>query len=191
MSAIRKLLETDGTGWWKIDLATHIGSPIDNETSLPKLEIVGARLRNERRFQEMYTLLKAPIAGYNCFGHVLACRRTSIKKPNLDLIFAEDGIAEIDPKHVAVGDIVVYSDSEGPTHIARVSRFIDDNGIRLPVVISKFDDVSGEYEHRMSDVRWDQKPLEIDWRIYRERARDPRKWQDWRTLIAGEAESGR
>jgi hypothetical protein len=166
-------------------LATHSGTAIENETSLPRLALAGSRLRAETRYQK-YTRIRDPIAGYNCFGHVLACRRTSINKPNIELIFCEDGIEEIDEKLVGLGDVVLYSDAEGPTHIARVSRFVTDKyGAKFPMVISKFDNVSGEYEHRLSDVNWDQRPYEISWRIYRERNRDPRKWQDWRSIVSG------
>jgi hypothetical protein len=179
MSIEDVLNNLDGTGFWKIAVATHLGTSIDNETTVSVLQVSLRRQQVEATYRTQYACVKEPVYGYNCFGHVLASRRTAIPKPNIELIFSEDGTAQIPDREARIGDIVIYSDDEGPTHAARVTGFRIEDGVRVPVVLSKFDDSSGEYEHRLSDVQWAAHPLDISWRCYRERHRAPARWLTW------------
>ena len=183
MTDFRKMLETDGTGFWRIPLGTNIGTDIDNETSIPQLALSHNRQLVEDRYKKLYPAIREPIAGYNCFGMVFALRRTSIRDPLLEMLMSEDGMSEIEDGNAKLGDIVVYYDSDGPTHAARIVRFVREAGVAKAIVLSKFDDVSGEYEHPLTDLNWDQAPYDISWKIYRERTATPQKWKDWKARL--------
>jgi hypothetical protein len=137
----------------------------------------------------MWKMRRDPLAGYNCFGHVFALRRTALYCPDVELILAEDGFGEIkDPEPVLVGDVVIYSDDSGPTHAAKVDR-VDtlvsaqaSQGTGVPIVLSKFDDVSGEYEHPIEDSRWHHTSVSVA--VYRERKLPPRRKPGWRTAVS-------
>lgn len=142
------------------------------------------------RYQTMWRCLRPPIAGYNCFGHVFASRRTAIYDIEyIDQILCEDGYGQIfEETEFAAGDIVVYSDHDGPSHVARIVRFDEnpiatniDEPLRIPIVLSKFDDVSGEYEHRLGDYRWAH--AAVEYKVYRERHQEPRGKPDWKARI--------
>lgn len=176
-------------GVWSIQLETHFQTPIPNDTCNPDLSMRGPRLREEERFRSLYTQIRPPIAGYNCAGQVFAGRRTTI----LDLglihrILDEDGFSDV--TSLMAGDVVVYSDDDGPMHAARVAR-LDEQSVGLletggptvtfTLVHSKFDDMSGEYEHRVDDQRWAR--WHVAWQAYRDRWRPPRKPEGWRAKI--------
>ncbi len=188
--SFRAIIATGGTTLRSIPLATHLGSPIPNGTTEAALQLAGFRQRRERDFQEMYKRRLAPVAGYNCLGQVFANRRTALYD---DIDFArivwEDGMAEVLLGDATIGDIVVYRiadrpEATAPHHVARIIGFerlalISGSVIerdlpeRIPVVLSKFDDVSGEYEHRMDDTRWSPNQ-DLSRTVYRERVRAPR-----------------
>lgn len=179
---------------WEIPLATHLGTSIPNETSGPVLKLSLGRQKSEEAFVNKWDRLRTPTAGYNCFGHVFASRRTAIYSPDIDQILFEDGYSRIDdPAAFRVDDIVVYYDSRGATHVARIvelrtGSLLDSpsqHSITIPWVQSKFDDVSGEYLHALEDYRWDIKPSEIKSRVYRPRGAVPSRVPDgWRATVA-------
>jgi hypothetical protein len=179
---------------WSIPLATHLRTDLENETSAPVLALPPRRQRTEERYVSLWKQRRPPIAGYNCFGHVFANRRTALYNLDVELVLAEDGFGRISGlESIVVGDIVIYSDETGPTHAARVERLErleqvivspTEQGSNppgpIPIVLSKFDDVSGEYEHPLEDYRWDQG--QITYCVYRDRhvppSKKPAGWRD-------------
>lgn len=173
-----------GTPTWQIELATQIGTHINNETSVPTISVPLRRQRMEDEFRNTFHPVRPPIYGYNCFGHIFASRRTAIYKPDINLILREDGFGLISEDQAAAADVVIYSDSAGPVHVGRITRITRTDRAQHVHVLSKFDDCSGEYEHEIQDRRWDQNPLQLTWKIYRERHQAPQAHRpDWRTLI--------
>lgn len=188
--SFRDKISTTGNNSWKIDLATHLGSAIENETCGPELRLTGRREVAERRYTELWSRRREPTAGYNCFGHVFACRRTTLYDADIEQILWEDGFGNIgDESQFLVGDVVVYWDERGPVHVAEIVRF---DGViltgeahgpdRVPYVLSKFDDVSGEYEHSIDDNKWAITP--VTRKVYRARAQKPKpRPSSWRGKI--------
>lgn len=184
-------------GRWAIALATHLGTDITNETCSPavKADQRSGRARAEARFSERFVRVRPPIAGYNCFGHVFAARRTILYDADVELILVEDGFAEIAKRDMAPDDVVVYADDRGPIHVAKVlrrePRVVQAGGSSGHIewkVLSKFDDVSGEYEHWIDDSSWCQWPIE--WTVWRPRhalPRPPAHSRRWRRIVGGSA----
>jgi hypothetical protein len=94
---------------------------------------------------------------YNCMGMVFATRRGYIDIDSLDLIQTEDGYTIVqDVQQLQPGDIVVYGDPSGPTHVATVvGRRVEGDGLVEVRCLSKWG-AYGEYFH----------PLEILWGDY-------------------------
>lgn len=106
---------------------------------------------------------------YNCAGHVWASRRTAIYADSEWLkIYEQDGYRELqNNESPQVGDLVVYRSQEvGFLHVGTIIDItspIGEGGSPIPKVLSKWDDMSGEFLHFVSDV-----PFAIsipDWRI--------------------------
>jgi hypothetical protein len=185
---------------WSIGLATHLGTPIPNETCEASLVISpnGIRGRREHDFATFFKTIRTTVAGYNCIGQVFACRRTAITGGEAKLddvvktILAEDGLGEVPYTDLRIGDIVVYSDDTGVLHAARVMG-VEVSGTVIArgnqqgpsfLLHSKFDDISGEYEHNLEDLRWIPfKTSTIEKRFYRDRQRPPQE-RSWRSSIA-------
>lgn len=192
--SFRELVSSTENLRWEIPLATHMGTPIPNETSGPVLKLSLGRQKREEDFGKWWERLREPTAGYNCFGHVFASRRTAIYPPQIeqivDQILVEDGYSRIERLAEArVDDVVIYYDAQGPTHVARIvelraAALVPQHAFTVPWVQSKFDDVSGEYVHAIDDHRWDPKPGEIKSRVYRPRGGFPKKVPEgWRDTI--------
>lgn len=196
----REILSSRGTPGWTISLATHLGTELENETTPPVLELPPQRVKREQQFRDSWPTKKEPTAGYNCFGHVFASRRTGLYKVDVDTILYEDGFGRIPNAGDAdVGDAVIYSDEDGPTHAGVLIRFDEvelglqpgDAPTRIPLVLSKFDDVSGEYEHKLADHSWSHpdSPI-VSTEVYRPRHQPPRKKPGWRGVVSALDESG-
>ncbi|MBN8611222.1 MAG: hypothetical protein J0L92_11585 [Deltaproteobacteria bacterium] len=146
-----------------IALATHEGTLIANYTTAPVLALDRRRLNRERAFVERYEKRRNPIAGYNCFGLVFALRRAAIERSSdVELVIKDDGYAPVDPGAEQIGDVVVYDADDGPTHAAlvvEIRTLVTLSGGRVPMVLSKFDDVSGEYVHAIENVEWSGIPI--------------------------------
>lgn len=185
---------------WSIELATHLGTRIPNETCDAALTISpnGIRGRREKNFASAFTKVRAPIAGYNCAGQVFGCRRTAITGGDTKLddvmktILAEDGLGEVPYEDLRIGDVVIYSDDTGFLHVARVmdvkrsGSLIAEGNDQGPSFLlhSKFDDISGEYEHNLEDLRWAPfKSSTISKRFFRDRQRAPQR-RTWKAAIA-------
>ena len=166
---------------WTIPLSTHIGTDIKNETCSPSVEMGERRKAIEEKMSVKlkYRQVRPPIAGYNCFGLVFALRRTAIYDFDIDRIVSEDGYCRVDdPNEIHTGDVVLYRDDNVPIHVALVTHREDvliwdgsSGGSQAWKVVSKFDDCSGEYEHRIDDFRWNH--CSLTWEVYRARGASP------------------
>lgn len=201
----RVTLAGDGVPTWSIALATHLGTEIANETTEPTLVANQLTIRKERQFDK-FTRRRGPIAGYNCFGLAFANRRTSLyflEGIDVEGVLAEDGFGEVkEPDLPCVGDIVIYSDERGPRHVGTIIRIERIAGIVLstaeaalpsrgevPIVLSKFGDQTGEYEHPMWETGWDAAgfgPEGVSIRTYRHRQQIPTRSPatGWRKTVS-------
>lgn len=194
----RERVESLDSFRWEIPLATHFGSNIPNQTSAPRLQLSKSRKMVEANYDRRWKTIRPPIAGYNCFGQVFAMRRTGIyddeNRGLVGLILSEDGFREIvNESDYAEGDVVLYSDERGFLHASRIVSFTKiqtaigfggpASDKRIPMVLSKFDDVSGEYEHPIGDMAWTT--LEVSsQRVFRDRDRDPVEPAGWRQRLS-------
>ena len=194
----RDRVATIGQKGREIALATHLNSPIANETCSPDVTLSPGRSAAETKLAKMYKPRRPPTAGYNCFGHAFAMRRTAIfdydRAGDIDRILHEDGFAPVSENEAAPGDVVLYSDEQGHTHAGRIDR--TEPTLILPgspitssqaiIVLSKFDEFSGEYEHKIGDERWANGIVGTLTRaIYRDRHTAPRPapGASWRAVV--------
>lgn len=179
----------------EIPLATHRPTFINNETCEPDLVPTPTMSRNEAAMAARYVRRRPPIAGYNCFGMALAHRRTAITgldggRLDIQRILDEDGYAVVARGYEVAGDLVAYSDDRGVTHTARVDRIEKlklglDGATTRTIVLSKFNDISGEFEHLIDDTSWaDPKWHEgrVTYRVFRDRSQAPRG-PGWRASL--------
>jgi hypothetical protein len=188
MDGYRDILKKLANRRWTIKLATHLDTNIDNETSAPTLQASTLRMKDEEVFVALGRCQRPPTSGYNCFGQTFALRRTAIYETKyIELILLEDGFGEIkNDDDAQVGDVVLYSDEHGYDHAARIIRhepLLAFSEKTVAVVLSKFDDVSGEYEHRIDDLRWASGRGMLR-KIYRDRHDLPRRHPTWRQSLA-------
>jgi len=174
---------------WPIRLATHLDTLIENETGDPGVKPAGLRANREEFFRGNWTTHLEPTYGYNCVGHVFASRRTSVHDVSeIDTFLREDGYAKVDSDDVRVGDVAAYSDASGPSHVApvfaieKIVVLSAGQSSEVAKVLSKFDDVSGEYEHSLDDLKWSHDET-LTIALYRPRSRAPRA--PWRRVVAG------
>lgn len=193
----RDILLATGTPKREIPLSTHLGTGIKNETMSPEFKPTPSQRKAEERLGVMYRRIRDPIAGFNCFGQVFANRRTGIygKIDDVDLeqILSEDGYLEISESELHEGDVVMYYDERGPTHATRVWRFeeirLDPKALptRRVLALSKFNDMSGEYEHSIEDIRWASYTDQVTRRIFRDRGQSPKSkapvGTGWRAIV--------
>jgi len=198
----RDRLSKVGTAPWSIPLGTHLGTNIPNETSVPQLSLAGSRLKTEDSYRATWTSRRSPIAGYNCFGHVFACRRTALYgDADIEEVLCEDGFGEIhNEADWAPGDVVVYFDDDGPMHAGELVRFDhvpiglmdgpQEPQARVPIVLSKLDDVSGEYEHKLAEYTGTHGES-LTFKVYRARHSAPSRKPPggWRGMLASLAGS--
>jgi hypothetical protein len=134
-----------------IALQTRTGRDITNslgvDLSEPHFRRYEALLRNHgRNWQER----RAPSGGYNCAGHVWASRRACIyEDEDWRMILAEDGFRVT--REPAPDDLIMYIErDQGILHIGRVIELkagLIEESRRIPWVVSKWSDVSGEVFH--------------------------------------------
>lgn len=101
-----------------------------------------------------WEIRKPPCGEYNCAGHVWASRRTCIYEPNAwDHILEDDGFRKTDSP--ISDDLVLYTDPKcGILHIGRVVSLAPGftrEGAKIPWIVSKWDDTSGEVCHSVFD----------------------------------------
>lgn len=105
--------------------------------------VVERRKRNHSDIQ----IRSMPDFLYNCVGMIFASRRAFIEIQHIYAILREDGYREISREDVTIGDIVLYYDNKGPSHVGLVI-LVDPLGIR---VLSKWG-IDGELEHLEENV---------------------------------------
>lgn len=128
-------------------------------------------------------------------------RRTGIfdeDGADIDRILYEDGYALVPEEQAATGDVVLFSDERGYSHACRIDRheprvalmasFAPDapTSSQVAVVLSKFDEFSGEYEHRIDDLRWANGIAnKIERHVYRDRHETPKSAPRgrWRSIV--------
>jgi len=157
-----------------ISLATHEDNPVDNEVALPPDD--GSRrqaLALEERFEDVWTRRKPPCGVYNCAGHVWASRRTAIYGwGEIEKILTDDGYTKIPVRECESGDLAFYDTDETWIHVGRIVRKVEgtDEGIRpSTIVLSKWDDKSGEYIHQENDVPFREDFPDYDIEYYTDR----------------------
>lgn len=194
----RAKVSTLGTPRRAIALSTHLNSPIANETCPPDLAPTPGQRAALARLAAMYpTMPRPPTTGYNCFGCVFALRRTAIfddSGTDIDRILFEDGFSAVENDEARPGDVVLYSDERGHTHVGRVERFEDalvlavGAASKVAIVLSKLSDFSGEHEHKIDDERWAEGIVgKLQRVIYRDRSTTPRVAPGgrWRAIVTG------
>lgn len=157
-----------------ISLATHEDNPVDNEIALPPDD--GSRrqaLALEEQFEDVWTRRKPPCGAYNCAGHVWASRRTAIYRwSEIEKILTDDGYTKISVQECKPGDLAFYHTGETWIHVGRIVGRLDstDKGIRSStMVLSKWDDKSGEYIHQENDVPFREDFPQYDIAYYTDR----------------------
>lgn len=128
-----------------------------------------------------WTHRKPACGTYNCFGHLFASRRTAIREdPEIEQILLEDGYRQLNSnENICPGDIVIYRD--------RTDRMIVHGGVimrldtlapgkidleqvaTVPMVLSKWDDKSGEDLHQLMDIPFRGKGFDIYCEIWTDR----------------------
>lgn len=145
-----------GTKPRPIPLATRLGTPIDNEPGVALND--DAREKNARILQH-FTQNWIPrtgmhISGYNCAGHVWASRRAAVYEfGQLPTILNDDGYCKLqDLEKPLPGDLALYRHPDDKIiHVGEVLRTEGDRPFTA-IILSKWDDTSGEYMHSAWDV---------------------------------------
>jgi hypothetical protein len=111
----------------------------------------------ERKFGGSWVRRTGPTGIYNCAGLVWASRRTAIyHDEEWDQVLREDEYTELgDVRDVSIGDIAVYtSEGAGYLHVGVVfgTEVVFRQGQRVPRILSKWDDMSGEYFHLAPNI---------------------------------------
>jgi hypothetical protein len=153
-----------------IKLQTRLGRDIPNVIDpAPTVEQI-AKFGRLVQKHPGWTVRREPAGGYNCVGHVWACRRTGIfddLEAQIRHIQSDDGYRSIEQDEVMLGDLVSYWETlAGGTrrfiHVAQVVelRVMAGSSLKLPWVLSKLDATSGEVFHHFRDVAYDCDYLE-------------------------------
>lgn len=149
-----------GSGDQGIALQTRTGRDIRNSLGVALSEI------HLRRYEALMTKhgrnwqqRRVPSGDYNCAGHVWASRRTCIyEEADWRMILAEDGYRAT--QEPVSDDLIVYVESEqGILHIGRVVELrqgVSQESRRIPWVVSKWSDVSGEVCHFEHDHPYEE-----------------------------------
>lgn len=150
-----ELQRLQGPNQFQIALQTRRGRDIDNSVGPELTEAHHRRYaalleQNGRNWQQR----KPPSAGYNCAGHIWASRRTCIyEETEWKKILEDDGYRRTD--RPMQDDVVIYVDPKvGVLHVGRIIelRGVTETPPRIPWVVSKWSDWSGEVVHHVKDV---------------------------------------
>jgi len=152
MFELQRLQEVAGAG---IALQRRTGRDIRNVSGV---ELTERRLANYQlllaRYGQRWFQRRPPFGCYNCAGHVWASRRASIyEEADWRLILQDDGYRKTDEP--VADDLAIYVEKQlGILHIGRVLELrpgIAEGSQRVPWIVSKWSDVSGEVCHHLHD----------------------------------------
>lgn len=145
-----------------IALETRKGTPIENVQE-PAVDERGRRIYEliRKKFGQRWFNRKEACGGYNCYGMVFACRRTSIlNDKQIPDILKDDGYREIQADQVVVGDLVFYRDRRlGLLHVARITRRDDMKALHA---LSKWNSICGEDEHNIRNDLWSEQGFDVE-----------------------------
>ena len=140
-------------------LDTRTGQPIENEVAAPPTQQSLAREQIlTAKFGANWKKRIGPCGIYNCAGLVWASRRTAIyESTEWNKIYQDDDYRELRGNESPMpGDLAIYSQSEVEyIHVGQVLSLelgLLPTGNPIPKILSKWDDVSGEYIHYPQDV---------------------------------------
>ncbi len=163
------LIGIAGTPRKAIVLQTRKGTSVTNEQALDP-----PSLRERQVFMRLlaghpnWVLRKDACGFYNCAGHAWASRRTAIyDDAEWRKILRDDGYRMAQGNDVRLGDLAIYSVKPDATflHVGVVCEFrqVTPGEVRIPWVLSKWNDASGEVLHHFNDPPFDpgQLPYEV------------------------------
>jgi hypothetical protein len=160
-----------------LPLATRLGTQIDNEPGPPiSEEAVKKHEQLVRKHGRWWQRRVDPVGGYNCAGHVWASRRAAVyESSEWRKIIAEDGYKPVRETVPIPGDLAIYLLPDGKiVHIGEVMRIEGGAGeIKKAFVLSKWDDLSGEYLHNVDDVPFKHQFPDMKVEFWTERLREP------------------
>lgn len=147
----------------RIELQTHLGTPIRNEIALhPVPDHAAAKFNRLVRSHPDWRIRKPATGIYNCFGHVWASRRTAVYDQFDRAVLQvrdDDGYRVVDwnCETPQSGDIACYWETINPykncLHVGRVVYLVPRSELPPRVfILSKWDDTSGEVMHESSDL---------------------------------------
>ena len=148
-----------------IALVTRQGSHIANYVAPEPTDQHRRIYKRLRELRGSSWVNRKPATGvYNCFGMVLASRRTSVEDDDIEKVLREDGFRQLNTdEKPKTGDLVFYrAESAGLLHVAVVTRIApilgssnQELGTGGVWALSKWDDGCGEDEHKINNHAWD------------------------------------
>lgn len=143
-----------------IALETGKRTPIPNEVAPEPSQVNRERYNLLRaKHGQNWEERRSPYGACNCAGLVWAARRTAIYEGSAwDRILSDDGYREIHEGSARVGDLAIYADPDpkvGFLHVGLVVSFdpvLTGSLNKVPRVLSKLSDFSGEIAHRAPDI---------------------------------------
>lgn len=147
----------------RITLHTHLGNEIENEIAIhPVPQHAIDKFNRIAQRHPKWIHRKPPTGIYNCFGHVWASRRTAVYEKFDEAVLRvreDDGYRPVDWEREipVVGDIACYWGSVNPhrdcCHLGTVVHVQQRKNGLPPVImiLSKWDDTTGEVVHEASD----------------------------------------
>jgi hypothetical protein len=137
-----------------ISLVTKKGKRIKNARPDPRHpDSMAAAEKYAKKYGNEDFRTRSLLSTYNCMGLVFGSRRTVIDVDDVEWILQDDGFGAVLEQDVLPGDLLLYRDANGPTHIAVVveHRQNFEKACFETTVVSQWGD-NGEYVHRASDV---------------------------------------
>lgn len=144
-----------GTSRGKIILQTRGGRNVENSQSCEPDAMFGNRYDRLRGKHFGWVNRKPACGVYNCLGLVWASRRTSIyDEGDISKILKDDGYRQLaTEEQPQPGDVVLYRLNGNTLHAAMVLELKPlQPGSRIPWVLSKWNDASGEDIHALQDI---------------------------------------
>lgn len=141
-----------------IVVQTHRGRSLKNAIALEPDRVTVDRYHLLRSKHPGWQNRKPACGVYNCFGHLFASRRTSIREDvDVEAALVDDGYRRLlDSERARPGDIVLYRDL-GDGRLLHGGQVIGmatlaEGSRPLPRILSKWNDSCGEDEHMIADV---------------------------------------